>query len=168
MLTYLKGEKMNDNKGSFISYSKDHISIVERGIKSIEEVLISGALEEKRSILFCLDRYYDSYYGYKLDFIDELTDVLQNQLFIEDNADVIEDIFSLLSYGRSNLDILAHRIEEIDKIFLAEAIYTLGLDYNYNYEEIFIRYSKSHDKRVECEAREALQNLEEKRKADRK
>ncbi|WP_193774415.1 hypothetical protein [Vallitalea guaymasensis] len=38
----------------------------------------------------------------------------------------------------------------------------MGLDYNY--EEIFIRYSKSHDKKVECEAREALQNLGKKEK----
>ncbi|GMQ57217.1 hypothetical protein AN1V17_16120 [Vallitalea sediminicola] len=157
---------MSDNKGRFISYSKDHINIVERGIKSIKEVLLSDALEEKLSVLFCLDRYYDSYYGNKLDFIDELTDVLQNQLFIEDNADVIDDIFSLLNYGRGNLDILANRIEEIDKNFLAEAIYTLGLDYNYDYEHIFIRFSKSDDKRVESESREALQNLEERRKAD--
>ncbi|QUH28538.1 hypothetical protein [Vallitalea guaymasensis] len=38
---------MNDNKGSFISYSKDHISIVERSIKSIKDELLSDAFEEK-------------------------------------------------------------------------------------------------------------------------
>lgn len=152
---------MSDTKVQFISYSKDHIRIVEEGIEAIKEVLLGSGLEAKLSILFCLDRYYDSYYGYKLECIDELTNVLQDLLFTESNPDVIEEIFSLLSYNKGNLDILAHKIEAIDKRFLAQAIETLGMDYNDEYEHIFIEFSESPDKEVKYAAKEGLMNLEE-------
>jgi hypothetical protein len=44
------------------TYSKKHEEIVNRGVDAISEILKSADVDEKRSILFCLDKYLDPYY----------------------------------------------------------------------------------------------------------
>ncbi|MVX67086.1 hypothetical protein GKZ28_25885 [Clostridium chromiireducens] len=54
---------MSENKVDFVTYTNDHSSIVKSGINAISKVLKGTDIAEKRSLLFCLDKYLDPYYG---------------------------------------------------------------------------------------------------------
>ena len=60
----------------YVSYSKEEMNIVEGGISGIQRVLMGSDSDQKRSLLFCLDRYMDPYYGYQLPFREEIIKLL--------------------------------------------------------------------------------------------
>ena len=72
---------MEENGSSYISYSQKHNKIVESGSVAIKKYLSESDYGEKRSLLLCLDRYLDPYFGYNLPFFDEIILLLQEQLF---------------------------------------------------------------------------------------
>ena len=55
----------------YIAYTKDEMNIVESGVEEIQKVLMGTDLAAKRSLLFCLERYLDPYYGYELPFKED-------------------------------------------------------------------------------------------------
>ena len=80
-----------------VSYGSEQIKIVEGGIDAIGMALYNGSEEEKASILFCLDRFLDPYYGYHLPYESDIFVLLQNLLFEENSNAIKEDITSRLS-----------------------------------------------------------------------
>lgn len=99
---------MSENEMSFITYTKKHQDIVKSGIDAISKILNGTNVEEKRSLLFCLDKYLDPYYGYNLPYFDGIILLLQKQLFLEKDKDVKDDILQLLTeYSKDLLDYLA-------------------------------------------------------------
>lgn len=98
-------------------------------------------IAEKRSLLLCLDKYLDPYYGYNLPYFDDIILLLQQQLFIEKDKDVKDDILELLTYySKDSLDYLAENIERIEPELLEDAIYALKFTYNKKYLPVFELY----------------------------
>jgi hypothetical protein len=151
---------LNEQEGSFVTYTQNHNEIVTTGVIAISQVLNSKDDSEKRSLLFCLDRYLDPYYGYNLPYFDEIIRLLEKHLFVDHIKVVKEDILQLLrNYSSTNLDYLAENIEEIQLDLLADALYALGNTYNKQYVPIFIKFENHHNQYVSGSAKEALIEL---------
>lgn len=156
-----KNTKRNESI-NFVSYNIKHIKIVEAGIEEISKVLKGNDNGEKRSLLLCLDRYLDPYYGYNLPFYNGLINLLQVVLFETDNQNVKEDILELLeNYGGETLDYLAERIEtlESDSKLLVQALHVLGSTYNKKYISLFLSYEHHDDSYVKDAVKNILTHL---------
>lgn len=108
-----------------VSYGSKQIKIVESGIDAIGMALYNGREEEKASILFCLDRFLDPYYGYHLPYESDIFVLLQNLLFEDNNTDIKEDILDLLLYSKQPLDILESGLDKLSDELLPHAKYIL-------------------------------------------
>lgn len=151
---------MGENESNYIAYSKKHNEIVESGSVEIKKYLSESEYGEKRSLLLCLDRYLDPYFGYNLPFFDEIILLLQEQLFQEQERDIKDDVFQLLTdYSREQLDYLAERIDKIDPHFLADALYAIGITYNKKYVPLLINYQNHENQTVQRVAQDALKEL---------
>ncbi|MNO47576.1 hypothetical protein D3C76_378920 [compost metagenome] len=151
---------MGENGASYISYSQMHSRIVESGSVAIKKYLRESDYGEKRSLLLCLDRYLDPYFGYNLPFFDEIILLLQEQLFQEQERDIKNDIFQLLTdYSREQLDYLAERIDKVDPYDLTDALYAIGITYNKKYVPLLINYENHEDLIVQRVAQDALREL---------
>jgi hypothetical protein len=140
-----------------ITYTKKHEDIVNKGADAIGEVLNSADVDEKRSILFCLDKYLDPYFGYNLPYFDEIIILLEKHLFENHDKEVKEDILQLLSsYSKDSLDYLAERMDSIEFELLGDAIYALGNTFNVKYAPIFISYENHDYLNIRNIAKEAL------------
>lgn len=105
----------------FVTYEKRHCELVESGIDNLSIALYNETEDEKASILFCLDRYLDPYYGYHLSYKDDIIILLQKILF-EDNSEAIkEDILDLLGYSNQPLTILEENLDKLSGNLLAYA-----------------------------------------------
>ncbi len=153
-----------DNKVTYITYSKEQCEIVEQGVESIKEILEKGNTDDKRSLLFCLDKYLDPYYGYKLSYRKDMFLLLQKQLFTDNHIEVKEDILQLLFYSDGNLDYLADRVDTVESQLLPYAIETLGDAYNMEYLYIFKKYENHENTAVRTAAKEAIIQLSEVKK----
>lgn len=143
-----------------ITYNKKHEDIVNRGVDAIGEILKSANVDEKRSILFCLDKYLDPYFEYNLPYFDDVIVLLEKHLFENHEKEVKEDILQLLTdYSKDSLDYLAERIELIESELLADAIYALGLTFNLKYVPILIRYENHEHTNARNAAKVALLEL---------
>jgi hypothetical protein len=151
---------MNNDGFSFVTYSQNHREIVESGSEAVKKRLTEADYDEKRSLLFCLDRYLDPYYGYNLPFFDEIILLLQEQLFAEEDEDVIADILQLLTdYSKEQLDYLADHIEELHQHYLANALNAIGNTYNEKYVPLLIKYGFHAKLNVQEAAQDALKEL---------
>ena len=79
-----------------VHYEKRHEEIVESGIDALSMALHNENEEEKASILFCLDKYLDPYYGYKLPYESDIIALLQCVFFENNSVYIKEDILDLL------------------------------------------------------------------------
>jgi len=155
---------MGDDRVDFITYTKEHSSIVKSDIKGISEILRGTDTAEKRSLLFCLDKYLDPYYGYNLPFFDDIITLLQEQLFITDSNEVKEDILQLLrDYAKESLDYLAGKIEALESRpeLLVDALYALGNTYNHKYIPVLIGYESHYNPYIRDSVKEILKDLSE-------
>lgn len=153
---------MSKNEVDFVTYTKDHSAIVKSGINAISEVLEGTDIGEKRSLLFCLDKYLDPYYGYNLPYFDEIIILLQQQLFLIDVKEVKVDILQLLrDYANKSLDYLADKLEELESELdlLEEALYALGNTYNLKYVPVLIEYESHYNSVIRNVAKEVLIDL---------
>lgn len=96
-----------------VSYSGNQREIVENGFDAIAMVLYNGTTDEKRSLLLCLDKYLDPYYGYNLPFANELFLLLQKLLFEPNDLRVLDDIIDLLFFCPEPLTYLQENIERL-------------------------------------------------------
>ena len=51
---------------SYITYTDAEMEIVKSGIEAIRNVLMGTDMGKKESLLFCLDRFLDPWFGYQL------------------------------------------------------------------------------------------------------
>lgn len=151
---------MDEIEGTYIYYTPYHEEIVIKGIEAINDYLIHASDKEKRSLLFCLDKYLDPYYGYPLPFFDEAIAVLEEHLFMEHNKEVKEDILQLLSnYSKDRLDYLAEHLDRMDNELLADAIYSLGLTFNQTYIPILKSFENHKNMGVQRAVKEAIETI---------
>lgn len=108
-----------------VRYGSEQINIVESGIDAIAMVLYNKSEEEKASLLLCLDKYLDPYFGYNLPYESEIFVLLQNLLFENFSVDIKTDILDLLIYSKQPLDILEKGLDKLSGEVLARARYIL-------------------------------------------
>jgi Cof subfamily protein (haloacid dehalogenase superfamily) len=120
------------NQGvTYITYTAQHQQIATSGTDEIDSFLKSQNNAEKRSLLFCLDKLLDPYYGYHLPNHDDITLILEKHLFERHSREVKEDILQLLTdYARKPLTYLAEHIEEIETALREDALYAIQLNLN--------------------------------------
>ena len=104
-----------------VHYEKRHEEVVESGIDALSMALHNENEEEKASILFCLDKYLDPYYGYKLPYESDIIALLQCVFFENNSVYIKEDILDLLYYSTQPLDILENRLDELSGELLSHA-----------------------------------------------
>lgn len=108
-----------------VSYGREQIKIVEGGIDAIGMALYNKSEEEKASILLCLDRYLDPYYGHHLPYEADIFVLLQNLLFENFSDDIKLDILDLLLYCERPLDILENGLDKLSGEVLSQARFVL-------------------------------------------
>lgn len=109
-----------------VTYEKRHEEIIESGINEISYALYNGNTEEKASLLLCLDKYLDPYYGYNLKYESQIIILLQNLLFNDNDIEINEDILELLQlYSKQPLNILEEKMELLPKQLVKQAMYIL-------------------------------------------
>ena len=102
---------MDNSKVSFAQYDQSHCSIIESGVDSIILYYDSNNHSEKRSILLCLDRYLDPYYGNELPFRGEIFQWLVRAFDKASHNELKEDIFDLVE-NYSELEIEGYGIND--------------------------------------------------------
>jgi len=69
-----------------VYYGKSHEEIAEKGVYAIAEGLKGNNAAEKESLLLCLDKYLDPWFGYKLPYANEIFELLE---YVVINANTI-------------------------------------------------------------------------------
>ncbi|MCR5794098.1 MAG: hypothetical protein K6G61_01955 [Solobacterium sp.] len=83
-----------------VLYTKKEKETVRSGIEAVRQVLKNGQTGKKRSLLLCLDRFMDPYYGLRdeiLPFHEDLKSLLQEVILEETDPDVVTDAVQLLT-----------------------------------------------------------------------
>ena len=112
-----------------VSYSSEHIEIVNSGIEAISAVLNGNDIIQKEGLLLCLDRFLDPYFGYDLPFKDEIKILLQNVIVSENPIEVKEDALQLLSdYEWPPFTILENNLSKIEKELLPNVEYVINMN----------------------------------------
>ncbi|GAA0077019.1 hypothetical protein UT300005_13970 [Clostridium sp. CTA-5] len=152
---------MRENKVEFVTYSKRQSNIIKNGINAIREVLRGTNISEKKSLLLCLDKYIDPYYGYNLPYHDDICVLLQEQLFLNNDEDVKNDILDLLNYSQKSLDYLADKIEllKLEPKLLSKALYALWHTCDNKYLPIFLKYENNQNDIISCAAKDILSDI---------
>ncbi len=144
-----------------IAYGESHMEIVRSGAEAVETFLLNAGNDERLSLLFCLDRYLDPYFGYNLPYAGEIFEILQREALRERSKEVKEDALQLIGlYAGRRMDTLANRIDEIEPELLRDAIEALGSSYNPQYAGIVARFLEHEDPAVRCTAQEAWNEIE--------
>lgn len=115
------------SKVRIVKYEEKHSQLIESGIDNLCMALYNETEEEKASILFCLDKYLDPYYGYNLEYESDIITLLQKILFEDNSEDIKADILDLLVYSKEPLTILEENIDKLSGNLLADAKYILNL-----------------------------------------
>jgi hypothetical protein len=79
-----------------VKYERRHSKIVESGQEAIFSFYKNNSIEEKRSLLLCLDMYLNPYYDYNLSYAKNIFIWLDAELKKSTNLKLKEDIFELL------------------------------------------------------------------------
>ncbi|MDE7302262.1 MAG: hypothetical protein K2N60_02955 [Oscillospiraceae bacterium] len=103
---------MIENK-SVVTYGKSQLDLVNSGLDGVSSILRGGSEEEKSSLLFCLERFFDPYFKSKLPYEDELAVLLQELLFENNSDSIVEDIVQLLWYYSKPLNILKENFSDL-------------------------------------------------------
>ncbi len=105
---------MNNDRRS-VFYNDAHARIVENGVDTILAVLDGDNISEKESLLLCLDKYLDPYFGYELPHANEIFLLLEKQLFEDHPIFIKNDILSLLElYCTIPLHYMEKDLSQID------------------------------------------------------
>lgn len=113
----------------YITYSKEEENIVKSGSSAIREVLLGTETNKKLSLLFCLDKFLDTWYGYDLPYRDEIIELLQMVIITSEEKEVIEDALNLLSsYAWGPFPILEKGLKDIsDEEMQSAASYVVNM-----------------------------------------
>lgn len=121
----------------YVSYSKEEMNIVEGGISGIQKVLMGSDFDQKRSLLFCLDRYMDPYYGYQLPFREEIIKLLETVVVSSNEDDVIEDALQLLGdYACGPHEIIEKSIDDVPERLRPQVLWVINQHRVYAIEDL--------------------------------
>lgn len=111
-----------------VTYSKKEKDIVEKGITSIQEVLLGTDDNAKASLLFCLDKYLDPYYGYNLSYENEIYDLLETVVVSPNTVDIREDALNLLtSYAGGPFPVIEKHYDNLPEAVKPNAKYAVDM-----------------------------------------
>ena len=124
-----------------ITYTKHEREIVKQGIDAIKNVLIYGNEEEKASLIFCLDYYFDPFYCPDFPLKEKIIELLQEIFLQETNSTIQNDILDFLEhYCNQRLLIFENNIKKLDEevlknykeytIFLTRKHYAIHTNFN--------------------------------------
>lgn len=100
-------------KMSAVYYGENEMRLVESGVAAVAAVFRHGSEREKASVLLCMERYLDPYYGYALPHTDALFTLLEHEFFADHSDDFKDDILMYLSsYCSRPLTVLQQRRHE--------------------------------------------------------
>jgi hypothetical protein len=112
-----------------VSYHKSHEEIVEKGVSAIAEVLKGTNDAEKESLLFCLDKYLDPWFGYKLPYANEIFKLLEYVVIDTNTIPVKKDALQLLTdYAWPPFSILEENIDKIEDGLIEDVRYAINMD----------------------------------------
>ncbi len=112
----------------YITYSKNEENIVENGVTAIQTVLMGTDNDAKASLLFCLDKYLDPYYGYNLPYVNEIYDLLETVVISPNTIDIREDALDLLiSYAGGPFPIIEKHYDSLPEEINADAKYAVNM-----------------------------------------
>lgn len=110
------------------TYTKEEMNIVEAGLSGVWQILMGTDVAQKCSLLFCLDRYLDPYYGYHLDYEEELLELLETVVVSPNALEVREDALELLtSYAWGPFRILERHFDELPVVLKPHVKYTINM-----------------------------------------
>lgn len=126
-MSWRNKEVKDDNMRSVV-YSDKHSEIIKKGIEAISDVLSGDNTSEKESLLLCLDKFLDPYFGYKLPYESEIFILLQ-QFIINDNpVEIKQDAIDLLtSYAWPPFPILEKNLDKIETELLPNVNYAINM-----------------------------------------
>ena len=87
---------MNSEEVDSVFYDETQIKVMEAGIAEIAKYIDGSKTKEIRSLLLCLDKYLDPYYGYELPYEKEIYDILESLLKTSKDLNVKEDALNFL------------------------------------------------------------------------
>lgn len=120
-----------------IFYTEEHMRIIKSGTEAIEEVLLGDNMEQKASLIFCLDRFLDPWFGYDLPNRSEIELLLQQVIIAENTIDMKNDALRLLiDYAWPPFTILEENLDQVEPELLAEVKYAINLA-----EEVLVKES---------------------------
>ena len=120
---------MDVNKVHMVTYNENHIAIVKDGISSIKSVLKGNNFQEKESLLFCLDKYLDPWYGYNLPYANEIFELLEYVVIEPNNKDIKEEALHLLQvYSWPPFKILENNLDKIEQELISDVKYIINMD----------------------------------------
>ena len=108
-----------------ITYSDDEENIIKSGLNAIAEVLNGTDTEKKLSLLLCLDKYLDPWFGYSLPYRDEIFTLLEQVIVSDDSLDVVDEAMNLLQYGGDPYPVLKENFDKIPAQCRPDAEYYL-------------------------------------------
>jgi len=124
----------------YVSYSNDEKNIVESGIAAIQEVLMGTDDDAKASLLFCLDKYLDPYFGYNLPYKDEIYDLLETVVVSPNTVDIREDALNLLiGYAGGPFPILEKHFESLPEALKSDALYAINMYAMWSVEKLVLK-----------------------------
>lgn len=111
-----------------ISYTEEHMQIIKNGTEAIKGVLFGENMDQKASLLFCLDRFLDPWFGYDLPNIAEIELLLQQVIIAENPLDIKDDALQLLiQYAWPPFDVLEQHLEKVEPELLSDVQYAIRM-----------------------------------------
>ena len=107
----------------YISYSDNEENIVKSGLDAISEVLTGSDTEKKFSLLLCLDKYLDPWFGYDLPYREQIFTLLEQVIISDTSPDVVDEAINLLQYGGGPWPILKANLDKIPEQCRPDAEY---------------------------------------------
>lgn len=112
----------------YVTYSEKEKNIVEKGLIEIQTILMGTDDEAKASLLFCLDKYLDPYYGYNLPYSHEIFDLLEAVVISPNSIDIREDALNLLiSYAGGPFPIIEKHYDGLPEEIKSDAKYAVNM-----------------------------------------
>ena len=108
-----KNFRENAQLVSSTEYNESHCEIVEAGMNSITTFYQSNNIDEKRALLFCMERYIDPYYKSELPHLENTIKWLEQEFYQTRNNQIKEDIFELLQYA--DVDLSGYAVDDNGK-----------------------------------------------------
>lgn len=114
---------------SYITYTDDEMEIVKSGIEAIRNVLMGTDMGKKESLLFCLDRFLDPWFGYQLPYQDAIVDLLQVVIVSDNTLSVKEAALQLIcDYAWPPFPVLEENFERVEAELRPDVSYVMHMD----------------------------------------